>query len=64
MFCIVAIRMYEFKFLMVSGYSTLVQFQSGTRNFMLFTQTVIINNHFTLSLTIINEDTTFPFFSD
>ena len=27
-------------------------------------QTVIINNHFTLSLTNINEDTTFPFFSD
>ena len=25
---------------MVSGYSTLVQFQSGTRNFMLFTQTL------------------------
>ena len=29
--------LYEFKFQMVSGYSTLVQFQSGTRKFVLYT---------------------------
>ena len=32
-----ALWLYEFKFQMVSGYSTLVQFQSGTRNFVLYT---------------------------
>ena len=28
--------LYEFKFQMVSGYSTLVQFLNGTRNFVLY----------------------------
>ena len=32
-----ALWLYEFKFQMVSEYSTLVQFQSGTRNFVLYT---------------------------
>ena len=32
--------LYVFKFQMVSGYSTLVQFQRGTRNFVLFTLTL------------------------
>ena len=31
-----ALWLYEFKFQMVSGYSTLVHFQSGTRNFVLY----------------------------
>ena len=39
---------------MVSGYSALVQFQCGTRKFVLFTLTLIINNLFTLSLTKIH----------
>ena len=32
-----ALWLYEFKFQMVSGYSTLVQFQSGTRKFVIYT---------------------------
>ena len=34
---------YEFKFQMVSEYSTLVQFQCGTQKFVLFTQTLKFN---------------------
>ena len=33
-----ALWLYELKFHMVSGYSTLVEFQSGTRNFVLYTK--------------------------
>ena len=36
--------LYDFKFQMVSRYSILVQFQSGTRNFVLFTQTLMFTN--------------------
>ena len=42
-----ALWLYEFKFQMVSGYSTLVQFQSRTRNFVLYT--IILITALTLS---------------
>ena len=35
-----ALWLYEFEFQIVSRYSTLVQFQSGTRKFVLFAQTL------------------------
>ena len=39
-----ALWLYEFKFQMVSRYSTLVQFQSGTRKFVLYTLSILYTN--------------------
>ena len=52
-----ALWLYEFKFQMVSGYSKFVQFQSGKRNFVWFTQTLTLLNIVLLAPSIENYST-------
>ena len=49
-----ALWLYEFKFQMVSGYSTLVQFQSGTRKkkFVIYTIRNLIVDYATIPLNV------------